>query len=145
MTSSRKAAGGVFVSGEGVEHEFKYMDLVDMEDGNVWVGTESEPVTVFWPYPEGVTAEDDIAVVRFPGLTRDYTTDADDNEGEENPPAGDDEKNPPAGGDEGNGDGKDNADDLPSTGDTAAVAVGVAAVLAAGSLGTGAALKRRKR
>lgn len=37
------------------------------------MSTESEPVTVFWPYPEGVTAEDDIAVVRFPGLTRDYT------------------------------------------------------------------------
>ena len=31
---------------------------------------------MFWPYPEGVTAEDEIAVVRFPGLTRDYTIDA---------------------------------------------------------------------
>lgn len=27
---ARKAAGGVFASGEGVKHEFKYMDLVDM-------------------------------------------------------------------------------------------------------------------
>lgn len=74
---AREAAGGVFASDKNVGHEFKYMDLVDMEDGNVWVGTASEPTTVFWPYPEGVTAEDDVAVVRFPGLTRDYTIDQD--------------------------------------------------------------------
>ncbi len=75
---AREAAGGVFTDGEkNVGHEFRYMDLVDVEDGNVWVGTSSEPTTVFWPYPEGVTAEDEIAVVRFPGLTRDYTIDQD--------------------------------------------------------------------
>ena len=48
---ARKAAGGVFASGEGVEHEFKYMDLVDMEDGNVWVGTASEPPPCSGPIP----------------------------------------------------------------------------------------------
>lgn len=61
--------------------EFKYIDLVDMADGNVWVGTAGEnaaATTVFWPYPEGVDKNDEIAVVRFTGLTRDYTVNADD-------------------------------------------------------------------
>ena len=61
-------------------HEFKYTDLVDMADGNVWVGTAAAAdgtpgaaTTVFWPYPEGVTDDDEVAVVRFTNLTRDYT------------------------------------------------------------------------
>lgn len=56
-------------------HEFKYVDLVDMANGNAWVGADGEDVTVFWPYPEGVSKEDEIAVAYFEGLTRDYTLD----------------------------------------------------------------------
>ena len=50
------------------------------KDGNVWVGTQSEQTTVFWPYPEGASSDDEIAVVRFPTLTRDYTIDQDPEE-----------------------------------------------------------------
>lgn len=50
------------------------------KDGNVWVGTQSEQTTVFWPYPEGASSDDKIAVVRFPTLTRDYTIDQDPEE-----------------------------------------------------------------
>lgn len=76
-TKARAAAGGSFATRDDVQRAFRYMDLVDMEDGNVWVGTASEPTTVFWPYPAGVDASTELAVVRFPGLTRDYTIDAD--------------------------------------------------------------------
>lgn len=55
--------------------EFKYIDLVDMANGNAWVSTDGENVTVFWPYPEGVTKDDTVAVAYFEGLTRDYTLD----------------------------------------------------------------------
>ncbi len=36
-------------------------------------GTPGAATTVFWPYPEGVTDDDEVAVVRFTNLTRDYT------------------------------------------------------------------------
>ena len=32
--------------------EFRYLDLVDTSNGNVWV-TASNPVDIYWPYPEG--------------------------------------------------------------------------------------------
>ena len=73
---AREAAGGIFASGEGVQRRFKYLDLVDMNDGNLWVATaDQSAVTIFVPYFEGISAEDDIAVVRFDNLTRDYTLD----------------------------------------------------------------------
>lgn len=60
-----------------VRNDFKYIDLVDMNDGNVWVGTESNPVTIYMPYTEDMTEDDDIAVTYFDGLTRDYTVNMD--------------------------------------------------------------------
>lgn len=63
---------------EGVSNRFKYLDLVDMNDGNVWVATaDGSSTTVFVPYFDGISAEDDIAVAYFDGLTRDYTVDMD--------------------------------------------------------------------
>lgn len=56
-----------------ISREFKYLDLVDMNDGNVWVGTKSEPVTVYMPYTKDMTEDDRIVVVYFDNLTRDYT------------------------------------------------------------------------
>lgn len=57
-----------------VQSRFRYLDLVDMNDGNVWVATaDGSDTTVFVPYPDGVSPEDDVAIVRFDGLTRDYT------------------------------------------------------------------------
>ena len=57
-----------------IHREFKYIDLVDMNDGNVWVGTVND-VTVYVPYPAGVDKTDEIAVTYYDGLTRDYTID----------------------------------------------------------------------
>lgn len=77
---ARAAVGGSFASG-GYETLFKYLDLVDQDDGNLWVTTaDGSATTVFIPYTATMTAESDIAVVRFENLTRDYTvggTDAD--------------------------------------------------------------------
>ena len=59
------------------DSEFKYLDLVDTQDGNLWVGTNDMDVAVFWPYPKGANKDSDIALVSFSGLTRDYTIDLD--------------------------------------------------------------------
>lgn len=73
---ARTAAGGSFATSDAVQRRFKYIDLVDMNDGNLWVSTaDQSAVTVFVPYFEGIAPEDQIAVVRFDGLTRDYTLD----------------------------------------------------------------------
>lgn len=58
-----------------VHYQFQYVDLVDMSDGNIWVGTPNQSVTVYWPYPEGVNKNDDISLTYFDKLTRDYTVD----------------------------------------------------------------------
>ena len=34
--------------------QLNYLDLVDTSNGNAWV-TASDPITVYWPYPEGQT------------------------------------------------------------------------------------------
>ena len=71
---ARAAVGGSFATGEGVQRRFKYLDLVDMNDGNLWVSTaDQSSVTIFVPYFEGISSEDTIAVAYFDGLTRDYT------------------------------------------------------------------------
>lgn len=65
----------IFDESQEVEREFKYIDLVDMNDGNLWVGTKDEDVTVYIPYPDGVTLNDAITVTYYDALTRDYTID----------------------------------------------------------------------
>lgn len=73
---SLQAVGdGTFNTDGTIHREFKYIDLVDMTDGNVWVGTKQNDVTVYYPYPEGVTKDSAIAVTYYDGLTRDYTVD----------------------------------------------------------------------
>jgi uncharacterized repeat protein (TIGR02543 family) len=53
--------------------EFKYLDLVNINDGNA-VMTSSEAVDVYWPYPEGVTYETadnyDFLVLHYAGMNR---------------------------------------------------------------------------
>ena len=52
----------------------KYLDLVDAENGNAWLTPEGE-VTVFWPYPAGVTKDTGtIKLYHFEGLDRDMAT-----------------------------------------------------------------------
>ena len=72
---SLEAVNGIFDTDGTIHREFKYMDLVDMNDGNVWVSTSEEDVTVYIPYPEGANKEDSIEVTYYDGLTRDYTVD----------------------------------------------------------------------
>lgn len=75
---ARAAVGGDFAadSGKTVQNRFKYLDLVDMNDGNLWVATaDKSSVTVFVPYFDTMSADDQIAVAYFDGLTRDYTID----------------------------------------------------------------------
>ena len=51
------------------QYETKYLDLVDADNGNVWL-TASAPVTVYWPYPEGTNADTQFYLVHFKGLDR---------------------------------------------------------------------------
>ncbi len=67
----------IFDSDQPIQRKFQYIDLVDMNDGNIWVGTESEAVTIYMPYTADMTKDDIIAVTYFDGLTRDYTVNMD--------------------------------------------------------------------
>ena len=53
-------------------HESKYLDLVDANNGNAWLMTDSA-VTVYWPYPEGTDQSTEFHLVHFQGLDRDMT------------------------------------------------------------------------
>ena len=50
---------------------FRYLDLVDTKDSNAWVSS-SEGSDVFWPYPEGCDRNDDIQLLHFTDLHREY-------------------------------------------------------------------------
>ena len=50
---------------------FRYLDLVDTNDSNAWVSS-SEGSDVFWPYPEGCDRNDDIQLLHFTDLHREY-------------------------------------------------------------------------
>lgn len=53
----------------------QYLDLVDMNNGNAWVKT-SEPVQVYWGYPEGTDENTQFTLWHFRGLHRDGTDDS---------------------------------------------------------------------
>lgn len=57
--------------------QFKYLDLINENDGNAWVSTsDGTAITIYWPCPEGVTADNFIAqVLHFKGLHREYRGD----------------------------------------------------------------------
>ena len=55
---------------------FRYLDLVDTKDSNAWVSA-NEGSDVFWPYPEGCDRNDDIQLLHFTGLHREYRMDND--------------------------------------------------------------------
>ena len=60
-------------------HESKYLDLVDANNGNAWLMTDS-PVTVYWPYPEGTDENTEFHLTHFQGLDRDMANDEVDGE-----------------------------------------------------------------
>lgn len=51
------------------QYEARYLDLVDANNGNVWL-TPEEDVTVYWPYPEGTNSGTKFYLVHFEGLDR---------------------------------------------------------------------------
>ena len=53
-------------------YQFKYLDLVDANNGNAWVKA-SQNMTIYWPLPEGVDTST-LRVLHFEGLHRDMTS-----------------------------------------------------------------------
>ena len=55
------------------QYQSKYLDLVDNDDGNVWVKASSV-LTVYWPYPDDITYENaqdyDFSLFHFTGMHR---------------------------------------------------------------------------
>lgn len=53
--------------------EFKYLDLVDASNGNVWVTMgKNDSLTLYWPYPAGTDQNDSFTLVHYKGLDRDF-------------------------------------------------------------------------
>ena len=64
---------GTVEAGRERHYEFKYLDLVDRDNGNVWVKADRD-VTVYWPLPKGADAET-LKVLHFKGLHREMDFD----------------------------------------------------------------------
>lgn len=59
--------------GTGERHyEFKYLDLVDKNNGNVWVAANQD-IVVYWPLPEGTDQNTQFALLHFEGLHREMS------------------------------------------------------------------------
>ena len=56
-------------------YEFKYLDLVDQNNGNAWVAA-SEKVTVYWPLPAGTNRYTDFTLLHFEGLHREMSSES---------------------------------------------------------------------
>ena len=54
--------------------EFKYLDLINENDGNAWVSTDDgAKIQIYWPIPDNVdTSKCDLYVLHFRGLHREY-------------------------------------------------------------------------
>ena len=64
-------ANTVLEASEGdMNYDFKYLDLVDTQNGNAWVKA-SDNVTIYWPLPEGATENTEFTLLHFEGLHRD--------------------------------------------------------------------------
>ena len=72
--SSLLAARAVEALGGGHwSMELKYLDLVDRDNGDAWVQA-SQPVTIYWPLPEGTDANTEFRLLHFEGLDREMTS-----------------------------------------------------------------------
>ncbi|MBC5649063.1 DUF7601 domain-containing protein [Christensenella tenuis] len=71
----RAAKDGFVLTNEN--SEFKYLDLVNENDGNAWVSAnDGADITIYWPCPEGVNENGFTAqVLHFKGLHREYRGD----------------------------------------------------------------------
>ena len=63
------------VDPDTAEYQAKYLDLVDANNGNVWLKS-SEPVTVYWPYPAGTDESTEFTLAHFAGLNREMANGA---------------------------------------------------------------------
>lgn len=54
---------------ENPYYQAKYLDLVDANNGNVWLSS-SNPIDVYWPYPEGTDENTTFYLMHFEGLHR---------------------------------------------------------------------------
>lgn len=59
-------------------YQFRYLDLVDTSNSNVWVDAKDEndnpaEVTVCWPYPEGTNKDTEFKLLHFEDLHRDMS------------------------------------------------------------------------
>ncbi len=62
---------------DGWNYNFRYLDLVNYNDGNAWVSTDAE-TTIYWPYPvdalndpEGYSSYD-YQILHFQGMSRSF-------------------------------------------------------------------------
>ena len=69
----KKAQEAVTGLGENSKYEFKYLDLVDANNGNAWVKA-SQNVTVYWPLPEGTSKDTQFTLLHFKGLHREMAS-----------------------------------------------------------------------
>lgn len=62
-------------AGEAYRFAFRYLDLVDANNGNAWVANTGD-TTIYLPYPDGMTYEDaqgiEFTLVHFKDLHREY-------------------------------------------------------------------------
>lgn len=79
-TDALKTRGDETLGDVGANHkrhyEFKYLDLVDTNNGNTWVTAvdtlgNGQNVTVYWPLPGGTTKNTAFTLLHFEGLHRD--------------------------------------------------------------------------
>lgn len=58
------------LSGKTEQHYmYKYLDLVDRKNGNVWLAANNK-LKIYWPLPEGASSNDQFELLHFPGLHR---------------------------------------------------------------------------
>lgn len=66
-TAVDKTLGG---AGNDRNYEYKYLDLVDANNGNAWIKA-SNNVTIYWGYPQGTDENTTFKLVHFKDLHRD--------------------------------------------------------------------------
>ena len=66
---------GVVEEGKTRHYQAQYLDLVDANNGNLWLKASDE-ITVYWGYPEGTDMNTDFEMYHFTGLHRDNSGNA---------------------------------------------------------------------
>ena len=67
-----KAESDNVLSFDGMDYQFKYLDLVDYSNGNAWVSTDKN-IIIYWPYPAGTDQDTKFTLLHFTGLHREYS------------------------------------------------------------------------